>query len=99
MNLNPVSNPTPKARFQESADSISKHRDLVDSTTFQRASDYAMLEYAKIMALESVDGNTAVATAMRLRGAHEYLQIFRNLSEKSEQLKAPPAMANLNHRA
>jgi len=99
MNTNPITNPSPRIRFQESGDNISKHRDLVDNAAFQRGCDFAMLEYAKTMALESVDGNTAVATAMRLRGAHEFLQIFRNLSEKSQPPKETPAMANLNHRA
>ena len=93
----PVLNPSPKLRFQTSADSVSKHQDMVDSTTFQRACDFAMLEYGRILHEQATDANNSIHVALRLRGAHEFLNIFRNLSEKAAQPPTPPPVRNLNH--
>lgn len=99
MATTPVLNPSPKTRFQESGDSVSKHRDLVDSTTFQRASDFAMLEYANTLAEQATDANASIHVALRLRGAREFLGVLRNLSEKPTAPPATPAIRTLNHNA
>jgi hypothetical protein len=77
-----VKNPIPKARFQESVDNISKHRDLIQMREFQRACDFSMLQY-QIELANATNGNVNLAAAahMKLCGAQEFLFVLRNLGE------------------
>jgi len=80
-----VKNPSPKARFQESQDNISKHRDMIQSREFQRASDFALLQYQiKLAAETNGNVNLAAAAHMKLCGAAELLLVMRNLGETFE---------------
>lgn len=90
--------PSPKARFLESADNISKHRSMVDSKEFQRACDFAMLQFSASVCQEIQDGNTAMAVGMKLLGANQFMQVLRNLSEVP---KGPTNIITprLNHQA
>lgn len=95
--MSEITNATPKARFLESGDNITKHRKMVDSGEFQRACDFAMLQYTGGISGEITDGTTAMAVGLKLLGAQQFLQVLRNLSE------APKAPSNivpvgLNHR-
>ena len=77
-----VTNPSPKQRFIESKDLVSKHRDLVASSQFQMAADLALLEYQRQLSMTPFDNYNACAAAhMRMTGAQEFLQQFRNLAE------------------
>jgi len=93
-----VKNPLPKARFQESQDNISKHRDLIQTKEFQRASDYALLQYAARLQQET-DGNlnAAAAAHLRMTGAQEFLATFRNLGESVELPGRRTETPNLDH--
>ena len=73
--------PTPKIRFQQSADNAAKHRALIESKDFQRGSDYALLEYQNQLSGLSVDGNGAAALHFKMLGAQEFLQTFRLLGD------------------
>lgn len=94
----PIANPSPKARFLESNVNISDHRKMVDSVAFQRACDFATLEYTALISNQNRDMNACAGTALKLQGALEFLQTFRLLSEKP----LPPVSRvltpdNLNH--
>lgn len=94
----PITNPTPKARFQTSKDNCTKHRTLVDSAEFQRALDFAHLQYQIEVINQNRDFNSCAAGAMKLQGALEFIGVLRNLAEPPPPLPvrtAPPA--NLNH--
>lgn len=95
-----VTNPTPKKRFQESTDNISKHRDLIQTREFERASDFAMLQYAARLQ-EETNGNlnSAAAAHLRMTGAQEFLSIFRNLGESVELPTHRVETPNLDHNA
>lgn len=92
-----ITNPTPKARFQESVDNVKKHRDLVQLREFERACDFALLQYQAN--LSKVPLNEASATHFRLIGASEFIQVLRNLSESAELPTRVMQSENLDHRA
>ncbi len=94
-----VINRTPKQRFLENGISINEHRELVDSGAFQRGCDYAMLEMARDITEKTNDANASIPAALMLRGAHEFLKIFRNLSEKAPELPQVAQTKGLNYKA
>ena len=93
-----VKNPSPKTRFQESIDNISKHRDLIEMREFQRASDFAMLQYQLELA-NAANGNVNLAAAahMKLCGAQEFLLVLRNLGESFTLPTGGGDTGNLRH--
>jgi hypothetical protein len=97
----PVTNPTAKARFLESSDSISKHRDLVDSGSFQRACDFAMLQFSMAVCTAELkeEEKQIGAAGLKLRGAHDFLSILRNLSEAPQKPSPIVRLGELNHDA
>ena len=90
---------SPKTRFGLSDQNISKHRAMVDQPEFQRACDFAMLHFAQGLSVTNLteEERTMGAAGLKLRGAHEFLNIFKNLSEKPELPKPMPRTDNLNH--
>lgn len=80
----PNLNDSPKTRFQQSADNVSKHNALVTSRDFQRACDFSMLQYQAYLASQSVDGNGAAASHFKMLGAQEYLATFRTLGSQPQ---------------
>ena len=74
---------------------VSKHRALVDSREFERGVDFALLEYQTQLMGGVTDGNHAAAVALKLRGVHEFLQIFRMLSEQVRIPRNLPPMDQL----
>jgi hypothetical protein len=90
-----MKNPTPKQRFQESNDNISKHLKLVDSHEYQRAIDFAMLEYVDSTLSSIRDQGTAMIAGIKLLGAHEFLREFRDLSEVQTLIRPQTIVDNL----
>jgi hypothetical protein len=85
-----VKNPQPKARFQESSQNISKHRDMVESTEFQRACDFALLQYTALMTQTALDNfNIAAACHFKLAGAQEFILTLRTLAESATPSASP----------
>lgn len=85
-----ITNPTPQQRFQAEPKRLSAHRDMVGTAAFESASDFAMLEYSRLLATKVVDGNTSAATGLKLQGALEFLQTFRMLAESPTVRTAKP---------
>lgn len=98
MQTQPVTNPTPKARFMESNDSCSKHRTMIDSNEFQRAADFAMLEYQARIATQT-EPQAAAVMGLKVMGALEFLQTLRNLAEPAQRVIPLRPQDNLNHNA
>lgn len=99
MNSTPIANPTPKAKFQESNDNISKHRAMVDSREFERAQDVGLLEHTAAIALtfNPTSQVEAIAAAFRIRGALEYAMQMRMLAEKPLPPRPVTPVGNLDH--
>lgn len=74
-------NPSPKSRFQESGNNLSEHRKLIETPAFRRACDMAMLQYTIQVNGQTLDGNSAAASAFRLLGAQEFLNTLILLAE------------------
>lgn len=95
-NIPQVLNPSPKARFMQSGDNVSKHRKMVDSGEFQRAVDAGFLQFASFHASSITDSQSAMAAGFRIQGAFDVLQTIRMLSESPNVAKPLPS-ENLNH--
>ncbi len=94
-----ITNPTPKARFQESGQNVSNHRDLIGSREFERATDFALLEYQRQLSMQDISNlNTAAAAHIKMLGAMEFLQVLRNLSEAPTVPRMAPLTDNLDHK-
>ena len=91
-----IVNPTPKMRFMDSNENLSKHRTLVDSKEFQRAEDFAMRQYTIEQMNRVTDANSAAAAGLKLLGAHEFLTTFRLLSEQAKIATIRPVTDNLS---
>lgn len=85
-------NPYPKARFLASNDNVNKHRDMVDSRTFERACDFALLQYqAELCERES----NPTVIGLKIAGAQEFVKLFRLLSEDVKVKPTPRPNDNL----
>ena len=80
----------------ESGNNISGHRKLVDSSEFQRAEDFAMREFTAEQMNKFGDANGAAAAALRIQGAHLFMQTFRLLSETPKIAAAPKILDHLS---
>lgn len=89
-------NPSPKARFLASKPYIEAHRALIDRPETQRALDYAMLEYQRVLCEQRGDGSVAAANFFKIAGASEFLHVFKNLSEVPRTVSVVPT-GNLEH--
>jgi hypothetical protein len=72
---------------------------MVASEEFETAADAALLEYERQLSMIPFDNFNACAAAhLRKVGAHEFLQIFRNLCE-TPSVPAVKLNDNLDHRS
>lgn len=95
----PTINLSPKGRFLQSNDNVSRHRAMLETREFERASDFSMVQYCASIAESVRDANTALAAGFKLQGAFEYAHTFRNLSEQAKVPSIPAKADNLNHQA
>ena len=93
-----VFNLPPKARFQESGGNISQHRDLLQNVAFQRAIDWALLQYQRQLCEEQLDMNQSAAAYLKLKGAQEFVRCLFMLAE-SATMEVTQKIQNLNHSA
>jgi len=96
--VRPVINPSPKSRFMESADNISKHRAMVDRGEFQRALDYAMMQYVARISVNTETG-TSASNMFKICGAQEFAQELRLLADEWNPPVRRVLPQNLNHDA
>src|ERR1017187_9691908 len=85
-------NQQPRQRFQLDAGRIRLHREMVDSDTFQKGADYAMLQYAAALAGQILDSNglpdesRATMAGLALLGAHGLMGTLKTLAEIPQKL-------------
>lgn len=85
-------------RFMESADNISKHRQILDFPGLQRGLDFALLQYqARLSSATSLENSAG--NMMKLVGAQEFIQEFKLLAETFQVPKAAALPPNLDHTA
>lgn len=93
-----VTNPAPKSRFQESGGNISEHRDLLQGKSFERAIDWALLQYQYELCREKGDLNSSAAKHLRMQGAQEFIDVLKYLAESPTREMASK-ITNLDHNA
>jgi hypothetical protein len=98
----PPINPSPKWRFMQSEQNISKHRQLVDSPEFDRAIDFAQMQYIRGLvetAPQDISGTTYMAVSaslfQRVVGMQEFVKVLRHLAETPPPM-TPKANDNLS---
>ena len=84
-NQPPQVNPSPRTRFQMSPDNISKHRDLIATREFDRACDFALLEYQGHLSVASKTQMDAMESGYKAKGAIEFLAVLRTLGEQPQR--------------
>jgi hypothetical protein len=93
----PDYNRSPKARFRDSGDNVSKHSRIVESAEFVRGCDFALMQMFHELAPASVDANTAAKNQMMLTGAQLFLNIFRTLGQEPMRMPTIVDRDNLTH--
>lgn len=91
----PNINPTPRAKFQAPVNNVKDHRALLELPAFDRAIDSALLEYQRLLADQSRDGNSAMAVGFRSMGAVEFVNILKTLGESSTVVTPKKDLDNL----
>jgi hypothetical protein len=91
-----VPNPSPKYRFMQDARGVTLHRDMIASVAFERGADFAMRQYASLLAQKTESADAAMLTGLKLRGAHEFLETLQMLAE-TPKMPAPVVMEGLDH--
>lgn len=97
MNTAPI-NLSPKSRFQQSQDNVSRHRALLETREFERASDFALVQFCAGLSESIKDMNSAAIAGMKLQGAFEYAHTFRNLGEIPPRPPLAITKDNLDHK-
>lgn len=77
-------NPSPKTRFMQSPDNVSKHKALVDSREFQRGCDFSLLQYQAALSQQPADFQAGAGNYFKLLGAQEFIQTFKLLAESPQ---------------
>lgn len=86
---------SPKARFQLSDQSISKHRDMLQSGEFQRAIDFAVLQYNFELAQKPQDQVSAMRIGWSITAVQEFVDLLKRISEKAPAIVFTPPNDNL----
>lgn len=91
--------PTPKFRFRESPNNISEHRTMIESRPFQRAIDFALLNYQLAVAQTVTDNpQNAAYAGLKMAGVQEFLFMLKTLSEEPRIVRTVKE-ENLDHKA
>lgn len=91
-------NPTPKTRFRQNGDNIRHHRELLEETSFDRALDFALLQYQLQASSRVQDANGALALGYKLLGVQEFISTLKTLSEETP-VPTMEQHGNLDHKA
>jgi type IV secretory pathway TrbD component len=90
-------NQQPRQRFQLDATRIRLHREMVDSETFLKGADYAMLQFSGALAVQVTDSAAAMAAGYQLLGAWTFLATLKTLAETPAKSQRTPTTDNLDH--
>jgi len=83
----------------QSQDNITKHRAMVDTREFERAADFALMQYQARLAITLDENNPQAvnASALKMKGAIEFLSELRMLGETPKPVPMPARADNLIH--
>ena len=95
--MNAPINLSPKSRFQQSNENVSRHRAMLETREFERANDFSLVQYCAALSESVKDMNSAAIAGLKLQGAFEFAHTFRNLGEMPPVAKAPVIKDNLRH--
>jgi type IV secretory pathway TrbD component len=90
-------NQQPRQRFQLDAARIRLHREMVDSETFLKGADYAMLQFSGALAVQVTDSSAAMAAGYQLLGAWTLLATLKTLAETPQKPAKIVDLSNLDH--
>jgi hypothetical protein len=77
-----VTTPSPQARFLAIKHVVDAHRELLQRQDLQIGLDYAQQQLSwKLTEGGGIDANNAAARLYMLKGAHEFVRIFKTLTE------------------
>lgn len=62
----------------------------------QRAFDFAIMEYNRLLCEQTADANGSAANHFKMRGAMEFIHVLKNLSETPRIVTTQPT-GNLQH--
>jgi len=88
----------PRMRFQQIPQNVSQHRDMIAGSIFDKSADAALAQYSADLAMQNKDQMSAMAMGLKITGALEFLQQFKNLGvlpSVTERVKGE----NLDHKA
>lgn len=88
-------NPDPKDRFQSIDGNVSKHKKLLEDHSFERAIDFAILQYNRELANRNTDQYQAIKMAAKLEAIQEFVLILRTLAEKPMSFTVPRVVDHL----
>jgi hypothetical protein len=77
----PSKNPSPRERFQSAPDNIRKHTDMVDRPEFQRALDFALLQFNRDQANGPSDQYSKMCAGIASEAVEDFILILRTLAE------------------
>lgn len=86
----------PKSRFQESGNHVAAHKRMIETGAFELSADMAMLQLQQELMHD--DKITPSEGYWKLKGAEQFLDIFKRLADKPKRAVSL-SDANLNHRA
>ena len=90
-------NQQPRQRFQLDAGRIRLHREMVDSDTFLKGVDYALLQHSGALAAQVTESQSAMAAGYQLLGAWTFLATLKTLAEIPQKPAKIVDLSNLDH--
>jgi hypothetical protein len=93
-------NPTPRQEYQAKELECKKLMDMLVNPTLRQAFGVALLQLQrKLTSRESVDGNTAASSFMKIQGAQEFLDILIELPHISIKADVKQDPTKLHYKA
>lgn len=84
----PLDTKSPQERFWDNKDAVEKHRSLVSHPSFERSVEVALAQYQHQESFKAERNlEIAAATQFKISGAHQFVQLLRNLSEHQQPPK------------
>lgn len=83
-----VTTPSPKSKFIAIKHCVEAHAELLQRQDLQVGLDYAEKQFLwELMKEDGIDGNRAASRYYMVKGANEFLRVFRTLTQMPEAPK------------
>lgn len=94
--VQPEYNPSPRARYQAGLGNLTAHKSLLEITAFDRAVDFALMQYVSDLSEQAAQAADAVSVGYRLKGAKEFISVLKTLAAQPKQTTRTPITDNLS---